>query len=185
MFLRSIGFFKGFFNSCNMIVKTTSLLISRVMAIKVAAILIFPLIFIAKFLINETNNKVARCTANVTITRAGSGLSAKVKIDLSMSNENGIFYIDGYVYNNDTYHGEISRRVFFNVNMVNGEMLLTSRSNWKAEIDNVDMSSLSGTLFSDFYIKPNNSIVLSLTKNKKGYYYLSTKTMPIIYCAKK
>lgn len=88
-------FFKGFFNSCNMIVKKTSLLISRVRAIKIAAVLIFPLIFIAKFLINEANNKVARCTANVTITRAGSGLSAKVKIDLSMSNENGIFILMG------------------------------------------------------------------------------------------
>jgi hypothetical protein len=66
---------------------------------------------------------------------------------------------------------------------VNGDNLLISKRNWKTEVDDIDITSLSGTLFSDFYIAPDNTMVLFLTKNEKGY-YLSTKTMPMTYCAK-
>lgn len=152
------------------------------MEIKIAAFIIFPLIFIAKFLINYENNKVVRCTANAIINRAG--LLAKVKIELSMSDENGVFFIDGDIYRDDIYYGAISRRVFFDVKTINNDILLISNRNWSTEIDGVDITFLSGTLFSEFYFSQNSSIVLSLTRNKNGDYYFSTKTMPITYCAK-
>jgi hypothetical protein len=151
--------------------------------VKLFFFIIIPLIFIAKFLVNDESNKITRCIANVFVNRTGLDLSARVNIELSMSNKNGVFYIDGDIYRNGIYHGAISRRVLFDVNIVNGDIVLISKRNWKAEIDDIDIASLAGTLFSDFYITPDNTMVLFLTKNKKGYYF-STKTMPITYCAK-
>jgi hypothetical protein len=165
------------------LLKMIPLLISKWGGVSIFVFIIVPLIFIANFWGDDERDEITRCTANVLINRAGLDLSANVKIELSMSHKNGVFYIDGNIYRKGVYHGAISRRVLFDVNIVNGDILLISKRNWKTEVDDIDIASLSGSLFSDFYIAPDNTMVLFLTKNEKGY-YLSTKTMPMTYCAK-
>ncbi|MCB5308678.1 MULTISPECIES: hypothetical protein [Yersinia] len=101
-----------------------------------------------------------------------------------MNNKNGIIYIDGVVYKNNEKIGTISRRTFFDVTAINDDLLLTSKRNWVSETNNVNESLFSDLMLSRFYLVDDYPMAAFFTKNRNGSYYISTKTMPYVYCSK-
>ncbi|MFA3760115.1 hypothetical protein [Yersinia sp. 2466 StPb PI] len=129
-------------------------------------------------------NDVINCNANLTIHREELGLMTKLMVEFSMNNKNGIVYIDGVVYKNNEKVGTISRRTFFDVTAINDDLLLTSKRNWVTETNNVDESLFSDLMLSRFYLVDDHPMAAFFTKNRNGSYYISTKTMPYVYCSK-
>ena len=129
-------------------------------------------------------NDVINCNANLTIHREELGLMTKLMVEFSMNNKNGIVYIDGVVYNNNEKIGTISRRTFFDVTAINDDLLFTSKRNWVTETNNVNESLFSDLMLSRFYSVDDYPMAAFFTKNRNGSYYISTKTMPYVYCSK-
>ncbi|CNE88660.1 Uncharacterised protein [Yersinia mollaretii] len=139
------------------------------------------LLFLLKFKIDK--NDVINCNANLRIHRQESGLMTKLMVEFSMNDKNGIIYIDGVVYKNNEKIGTVSRRTFFDVIAINSDLLLTSKKNWVTETNDVDESLFLDLMLSRFYLADDYPMVAFFTKNRNGSYYISTKTMPSVYCS--
>lgn len=142
----------------------------------------FIVLFVILFFFNHERNGIIKCNADTVIHRVDESVTAKLKIELSMNANNGVFYIDGELYKDNNVIGIISRRTFFNVIIINEDVLLTSTYSWVTEINNIDDALLLGIIIPEFYTIPNKSVAMFFTKEKSGY-YLSTKTIPSVYCA--
>ncbi|CNL32875.1 hypothetical protein [Yersinia frederiksenii] len=127
---------------------------------------------------------VINCNANLTIHRKELGLMTKLMVEFSMNNNNGVVYIDGVVYKNNEKIGTISRRTFFDITAINDDLLLISKRNWVTETNNVNESLFSELMLSKFYLVDDHPMAAFFTKNRNGSYYISTKTMPYVYCSK-
>lgn len=127
---------------------------------------------------------VINCNANLTIHRKELGLMTKLMVEFSMNNNNGVVYIDGVVYKNNEKIGTISRRTFFDITAINDDLLLISKRNWVTETNNVNESLFSELMLSNFYLVDDHPMAAFFTKNRNGSYYISTKTMPYVYCSK-
>ncbi|AHM74003.2 hypothetical protein LC20_02750 [Yersinia hibernica] len=145
-------------------------------------------VFLLSFLLLKFRHDkidVINCNANLTIHREELGLTTKLMVEFSMNNKNGIVYIDGVVYKNHEKVGTVSRRTFFDVTEVNDDLLLTSKKNWVTETNNVSESLFADLMLSKFYFVDGHPMAAFFTKSRNGSYYISTRTMPHVYCSER
>ncbi|QKJ57564.1 hypothetical protein [Serratia fonticola] len=139
------------------------------------------LFLLLKFRVDKSD--IIICNANMAIHRAELGLMTELTLEFSINDKNGIIYIDGIVYKNNERIGTVSRRTFFDVTTINDDFLLTSKKNWVTETNDVDESLFLDLMLSRFYLVDDYPMVFFFAKNRNGSFYISTKTMPYVYCS--
>lgn len=154
------------------------------------SILIFIIISICLFLFLRGSNdekerglNVIKCNAEVIIHSNVPGMVANVNIDFSVNSTNGIVSIDGKLYKDHKSIGVISRRIIFYVYSINDILLLRSVNNWASEVNSIDDTLINEIMIHEFYTTPNRKMQITFLKKDEGYYGISTKSIPFIYCS--
>ncbi|CNG23145.1 Uncharacterised protein [Yersinia frederiksenii] len=154
------------------------------------SILIFIIISICLFIFLRGSNdekerglNVIKCNAEVIIHSNVPGMVANVNIDFSVNSTSGIVSIDGKLYKDNKSIGVISRRIIFYVYSINDILLLRSVNNWASEVNSIDDTLINEIMIHEFYTTPNRKMQITFSKKEAGYYGISTKSIPFIYCS--
>ena len=141
------------------------------------------------FFLRESNDagnrvlKVVNCDAEVVIYGSDPSIVANISIDFSVNSTKGIISIDGKLYKDNKNMGVISRRIHFYVEVINDVILLSSVNNWVSEVNSIDDALFNNLMIHEFYTIPNTKMQIHFSKKKEGYYGVSTKSIPLIYCS--
>lgn len=124
------------------------------------------------------------CDALVIYHNDDSEIKASVRY--VFDGDNGWLTLHGYLYQNDKFISNISRRIYFSIIDVTKagskkEAHLFSESFTRYPTDKTDDQVLK-RIVPDFYLRKGLDLSLYISKQNNGNYILSTEYVPLMYC---